>query len=1253
MKKLYLAALLSLAAAQSLAQLAYNASSSTITQGTYNDVGTNGSAITLSISGAPMTRDDDNSAVQSIGFPFYYNGAYYSQFVLNTNGFIRLGNRAAAEDTYDPLDIHADSNLIYAFGYDLDGSDSTEWRVFTTGVMGSRICTIQYKNVRDWTSSTGQYKAVNFQIKLWEGSNKIQFVYGGFNPTAAPVDIIPANVGIKGNDPSSSVNAMKASIARWDSAVFIDGNYSFTGNKFNNRNTLLPTPGVTITFNYVTLPGNDASVLNVYTLGKLPMGLGSPYSVTATVKNTGANALTNLPVTLSITGANTFTNTKHISLNPGNTTVVSFDGFSPATTGNCNVVVSVPLDDVNTNNSKQYYSMVTSNTFSYADTSRATAFVGYNTGAGLILTKYKMHGTGKVTQVNVRISDTSLNTGQVVYAVVVDANGTIVAQSDSATLSAADLGTYKSFTINSTPAFTDTSFYAGLAQTPTDTSYGYFPVSTQTEGPPSRSGAYYTLTLGGGTVPTQATTVGRLMIEAVVAQAPSPAINITSVSRHKMCSGDTFSVSYAINNPFNAGNEFFVEMSDSAGSFSSPSTVGSAAIVTGGTIACTLPAQLSNGTNYRLRMRSTNPAITSPVALDMLSIYNKPNLGSDVTVNICSGKVDLTRYFNTAGLDTQWSVANPYAVSAGTYMLIASNVAGCVDTAYVNVVGDTAKPVAPVLKDVEGACTVTAPIPVTTDLCSGTIRGTTGDPRTYNVPGTYIIHWTFTDSSGNATMANQNLTVYDSLPVIHTTDVRVNADSGKCAATGITLPSPVTNFNCMVTSATNNHPSTTYPLGETAVIWTIVDNKGRTTYTTQRVIVTAVLPTIRATADTGACSAVVNIGTPFTTSDCSGYTLTSDHPSNVYPIGVTMVTWTLTNTSNSKTYTATQFVNVRAVLPLVKVNADSGSCSASNVKLTSPLISSCGSYTAQNDHGSPTYGPGVNVVTWTLTSSTGVQVITQQYVIVSLPALPLIRVNPDGNSCVATNVSVPAPYGGVCNGYTITSDHPSTAYGLGLTTVNWTITNAAGKVVVVMRQYVLVRDTLKPILVPPPTQTFCSNSNSSYTIPQLQASDNCGILSVTYKTEGATIRSGTGIDASGTFNKGTTWLYWRVTDSSGNVQAAATKVIVKDCPTIAKNEANSTPQVQLGIDEATQPGLRLYPNPTAGKFNAEVKGYKAGKAEITILNEMQGILEKRVVQLTGSTQTIGFDMMNRASGVYFVKVKTAEGVWMEKVVVRR
>jgi hypothetical protein len=66
--------------------------------------------------------DNNSSALESIGFNFVYNGTTYTQFAVNTNGFIRLGTLPT--NSYFPLSTGTSNNVISAMGNDLIGRGS-------------------------------------------------------------------------------------------------------------------------------------------------------------------------------------------------------------------------------------------------------------------------------------------------------------------------------------------------------------------------------------------------------------------------------------------------------------------------------------------------------------------------------------------------------------------------------------------------------------------------------------------------------------------------------------------------------------------------------------------------------------------------------------------------------------------------------------------------------------------------------------------------------------------------------------------------------------------------------------------------------------------------------------------------------------------------------------------------------------------------------------------------------------------------
>ncbi|WP_181017562.1 hypothetical protein, partial [Pseudomonas syringae] len=157
-----------------------------------------------------------SSAAQDIGFSFSYNGATFTQFTLNTNGFIKLGaTPATAANDVNILINNTDQNVIGpATGVDLTGAadqtaSPTEFRVSTTGAAGSRVCTIQYENLSD-KAITGanpvpsQCRTMQFQVKLYEGTNNIEVVYGTWTSSGSTATTQFFLTDLKGssNDPA-------------------------------------------------------------------------------------------------------------------------------------------------------------------------------------------------------------------------------------------------------------------------------------------------------------------------------------------------------------------------------------------------------------------------------------------------------------------------------------------------------------------------------------------------------------------------------------------------------------------------------------------------------------------------------------------------------------------------------------------------------------------------------------------------------------------------------------------------------------------------------------------------------------------------------------------------------------------------------------------------------------------------------------------------------------------------------------------
>jgi len=412
--------------------LNYTAAGATNVAGTYTDLGTTGTVITTS------GTDDALSAAQTLPFTFGYNGATFTEFTLSTNGFIKLGSTPVSAATLlntigsiDPADV----NLIAPLSnIDLQTSATAtaEYRFAVSGNAPNRVATIQWKNVADKATASvpapAQFASMQFQVKLYETSNRIEFVYGTWTATTATPTGQPFLVGLKGssNAVANRLLASKTSSATaWTTTTFTPGTPTTALPTHFVRSTFLPDAGRTYRFNPAA--ANDASVAVIYTLGKVSSAFNSPVTVQARVSNAGANAQTNLPVTLTVSGATTYTNTQTVAtLAAGASTLVTFPGYAvTGTTGTNTITVSVPADDATGNDSKTYSQLITANDQSYIDSSQPLNPTGVGVGAanGILLVRHHTNTPATVTSITPTFV-TATGASTTYQVVVYDATGT-------------------------------------------------------------------------------------------------------------------------------------------------------------------------------------------------------------------------------------------------------------------------------------------------------------------------------------------------------------------------------------------------------------------------------------------------------------------------------------------------------------------------------------------------------------------------------------------------------------------------------------------------------------------------------------------------------------------------------------------------------------------------------------------------------------------------------------------------------------
>lgn len=157
-------------------------------------------------------------------------------------------------------------------------------------------------------------------------------------------------------------------------------------------------------------------------------------------------------------------------------------------------------------------------------------------------------------------------------------------------------------------------------------------------------------------------------------------------------------------------------------------------------------------------------------------------------------------------------------------------------------VTDNENPTTPVLPDLTAECTLTVTAPTTTDNCDGTITGATGVSLTFDTIGTDIIYWTFTDSSGNFIIAQQNITINDtnapvpnisSLPEVPITGCQISSISE------LTIPTATDYCDGLIQGTLSADFIFPYSFNGTQTIdWKFIDSTGKVSIQSQDITFT-------------------------------------------------------------------------------------------------------------------------------------------------------------------------------------------------------------------------------------------------------------------------------------------------------------------------------------------------------------------------------------------------------------------------------
>ncbi|HEY0978750.1 MAG TPA: HYR domain-containing protein [Flavobacteriales bacterium] len=522
------------------------------------------------------------------------------------------------------------------------------------------------------------------------------------------------------------------------------------------------------------------------------------------------------------------------------------------------------------------------------------------------------------------------------------------------------------------------------------------------------------------------------------------------------------------------------------------------------------------------------------------------------------------------------------------------------------VVDDVTAPVADVasLPTITGECSATATAPTATDNCVGSVTGTTTDPLSYSVQGTYTITWTYDDGNGNTSTQDQTVIVDDvTAPVADVASLPTL--TGECSATA-TAPTATDNCVGPVIGTTTDH--LTYNVqGTYTITWTYDDGNGNTSQQTQTVVVddftapladVASLPTI-----TGECNATATA--PTATDNCVGsVTGTTTDPLTYSVQGTYTITWTYDD-GNGNTSAQTQTVVVddvtAPVADVASLPTITGECSAT---ATAPTATdNCVGPVTGTTTDPLTYNvQGTYTITWTYDDGNGNSSSQTQTVVVDDNTQPTaVCQNLTVNLDATGHATITAAQ--VNNGSSDNCTAPG-ALGLGLNTTNFTcanlgtnsvtltVTDAAGNASTCTATVTVV-DNLAPVVAQAPgfldRSVACNDLPGFFAAQALAptATDNCGTANISLPTTST-------VPTPGCPNGNVTTRTWTISDGHGNSTTYVQLITVVDnvAPTVSTAAGSLDRTVQCNDATGLSNALALIPSATdnCGAVNMTLSG---------------------------------------------------------------
>ncbi len=463
-------------------------------------------------------------------------------------------------------------------------------------------------------------------------------------------------------------------------------------------------------------------------------------------------------------------------------------------------------------------------------------------------------------------------------------------------------------------------------------------------------------------------------------------------------------------------------------------------------------------------------------------------------------------------------------------------------------------------------------IPQTTDAISA-VNVTNDAPDLYALGETNVT-WIAADENGNNVSIIQKITVLDTIAPEITILTEIIAEAIGYMNNTVDIGLPVVYDIVGVENLTNDAPQA-YAVGTTTVTWIASDESKNTANATQTVtIVDTKQPSITAPFDIIVEAQNPN-GEPVAIGKASAgdavgiFEVRHDAP-EIFPFGITNVTWTATDMSGNSNSTV-QTVTVHDTVPPSitapqNVTIEAQSPASNRVELGVALADDAVGV-VELRHNSPLlFLMGTTLITWTATDASGNFASDVQTVLVHDTSSPALEIPADITAEAVSANGTAIPIGDATatdiDEIEITNNAPE-LYAIGTTLVTWTATDASGNFASDV-QTVLVHDTSSPAVAAPADITSEAIATNTPV--------NTGIA-IAYDTAGAVSVTS---DAPAAFLIGVTQVTWTATDGAGNTAFAVQEINIIDstspivaAPANVAAEAQSENGAKADIGTAT------------------------------------------------------------------------------------